>query len=209
MSIFTDVNGNNLVVRVAGIDPALSNFGLAKGTYCISSGVFTPDAINLIHTEKRTGKQTRQNSDDLRRAQENTTAVHDWIKDCEVVFAEIPTGSQSARGAFSNGVCLGILSSIGATSDYSGRLIQVLPHEVKLAVTSSKHATKEEMIEWGVTTYPDLGWLTHRGKVTAKNEHLADALATIHAGIKTDEFKNLTQALSMFAVRRTEGKIKS
>lgn len=192
-----------LRLRVAGIDPALSNFGLAKGYYDVDAGVFTPDAIELIHTEKRTGKATRQNSDDLRRAQELSIKLHEWVEDCAVVFAEIPTGSQSARGAFSNGVSLGVLSSIGATGEYAGRLIQVLPHEVKLAATDSKHAAKHEMIEWGVETFPSLPWRMHNKKVKADNEHLADALATILAGIKTDDFVNMCQMLKKFSPRQT------
>lgn len=189
--------------KVAGIDPALRNFGLAKAEYDTETGTITPYTLQLVHTEKRAGKQVRQNSDDLRRAHELCTEVQTWITDCAVVFAEIPTGSQSARGAFSNGVSLGVLASIGSTVDYRGRLIQVLPHEVKLAVTDSKHAAKEEMVEWATNAYPGLPWLRLNNKPTGRilneNEHLADALATIHAGVKTDEFKNLAQALRLLS----------
>lgn len=175
------------VIRLGGIDPALANFGLAKADYNLNTGQLTPVTLKLSHTEKRTGKQVRQNSDDLRRSFEHSFAIQEWLEDCAVAFAEVPTGSQSARGAFSNGVCLGILSGV----QLRGRLIQLLPHEVKMAVTGSKVASKEEMIEWGVETYPSLPWIKHRGKTTAANEHLADALATIVAGTKTEEFKNM------------------
>lgn len=184
-------------LTIAGIDPALANFGLAKGEYDLDTGEFTPSAIKLISTSKQTGKTVRQNSDDIRRASELCGGMHEWITDCHVVFAEIPTGSQSARGAFSNGTCLGILASIGESTGYSGRLIQVLPHEVKLAAVGSKHAAKNEMIEWASQTYPNLDWPTYRGKVQNKAEHMADALAAIHAGLKTDEFINLRQSLTL------------
>jgi Holliday junction resolvasome RuvABC endonuclease subunit len=184
-------------ITIAGIDPALANFGLAKVEYDLETDTFSPIAIKLVQTEKRTGKTVRQNSDDIRRASELCSGMHDWIKDCHVVFAEIPTGSQSARGAFSNGTCLGILASIGKSTGYSGRLIQVLPHEVKLAAVGSKHASKSEMIEWGYELYPELDWFMHRGKPQNKNEHMADALASIHAGLMTDEFANLAQSLNL------------
>ena len=187
---------------VAGIDPALSNFGLAKATYDVETGVLTPYALQLIQTDNQTGKQVRKNSDDLRRASESCFAVHEWLSDCALVIVEIPTGSQSARGAVSYGVSLGILSSIGV-GDFKGRMIQVQPTEVKMAAVGSKHAGKDEMIEWAVDKYPDLPWLKGRGGPGKKNEHLSDALGAIHAGMKTDEFKNLTAAISSL------GKIKS
>ena len=193
-----------MLINVAGIDPALSNFGLAKGTFDTDTNLFTPTGVKLVTTEGRKGKQVRQNSDDLRRSQELCRGVQEWITGTHICFAEIPTGSQSARGSFSNGVSLGVLASIGSTPGYKGRLIQVLPHEVKLAVTDSKHATKEEMIEWATTTYPHLNYIRgtqgkFKGQVLACNEHIADALATIEAGILTDEFTNLRQALVNYA----------
>jgi Holliday junction resolvasome RuvABC endonuclease subunit len=182
-------------MRLGGIDPALANFGLAKVDYDMNTGKIVPVSLKLSHTEKRTGKQVRQNSDDLRRAWEHCVNLQKWLQDCTVAFAEIPTGSQSARGAFSNGVSLGILAGVALNN----RLIQLLPHEVKSAVTGSKVASKEEMIEWGVENYPTLPWLKHRGKTTAANEHLADALATIVAGTKTEEFKNMLTMWKLMA----------
>ncbi|MCR9222890.1 MAG: hypothetical protein NXH70_02375 [Hyphomonas sp.] len=192
-------------IIIAGIDPALANFGLAKAEYDLGTDTLTPIAINLIETNKQTGKTVRQNSDDLRRASEHCAAMHEWIEECHVVFAEIPTGSQSARGAFSNGVCLGVMASIGESTGYDGRLIQVSASEVKLAATGSKHATKQEMIDWAYDLYPNLEWSFYRGKPSQKNEHLADALAAIHAGLKTDEFANLLGSLKM--IMKTQNQV--
>tara|TARA_R100001086_G_C11837589_1_gene258256 strand:+ start:1281 stop:1841 length:561 start_codon:yes stop_codon:yes gene_type:complete len=182
---------------VAGIDPALRNFGLAKATYDTETGELTPIALKLIETDKDKGKQVRKNSDDLRRATEHCKAIHEWISDCNMVMVEIPVGSQSARACVSYGMCIGILSSIGV-SEYKGRLIQVQPGEVKMAACDTKHASKDEMIEWATEKYPDLPWLKGRGGPGKKNEHLADAVAAIHAGIETDEFRNLIAALASF-----------
>jgi Holliday junction resolvasome RuvABC endonuclease subunit len=187
-------------LTLCGIDPAISNLGLARVAYDLETGELRPMAVSLTHTEKRTGKTVRQNSDDLRRASESFVALHEWIAGAAVIFAEVPTGSQSARGSFSNGVCCGVLASIGALPYSPGpqpRLIQVTPTEVKLAACGTKHATKQEMIEWATAKAPNLGWIKHRGKMTAANEHPADALAAIYAGVKTDEFRNLAASLRM------------
>lgn len=86
----------------------------------------------------------------------------------------------------SYGICIGIISAIQLP------LIQVTPAEVKM-VTGHKNATKAQMIDWAVTNYPHDQWLTQKrnGVVTyvGKNEHLADALAAVHAGIDTDQFQ--------------------
>jgi hypothetical protein len=74
----------------------------------------------------------------------------------------------------------------------------VTPTEVKLAATGNKNASKQEMIDWAVEAHPEASWLRHKRKgvmeLTAANEHLADALAAIYAGVLTDQFK---QAMSI------------
>lgn len=87
----------------------------------------------------------------------------------------------------SYGMCIGVLGCI------SNSMIQVTPLEVKLAAVGSKTATKAEMIEWATNKYLSAKWLTTKRNgvisFTDKNEHLADALGAIHAGLKTQEFK--------------------
>ena len=87
-------------------------------------------------------------------------------------------------------MCLGVLSSI------TKGLIQVTPTEVKLAACGKKTATKAEMITWAATLYPKVNWYSRKlhgvETLTNKNEHVADAIAAVHAGIKTEQFKQLT-----------------
>lgn len=93
----------------------------------------------------------------------------------------------------SYGVCIGVLASS------STPFIQVTPNEVKLAGTNKKTATKAQMIEWATKTYPYVNWFTNQKKgittFSAKNEHLADAIACVHAGVKTDLFRTTRQTL--------------
>lgn len=176
---------------LAGIDPSLRNFGLAKGACDISTGSFEPSDLLLIETasDDKNKKSVRKNSDDLRRSRELYAGMTNFLLGVDLAFVEIPVGSQTARAMTSYGICIGLLASINVP------LIQVTPSEVKVAATGNKNATKKEMIEWAVNSYPSAPWLTHKRnnhfKITDKNEHLADAVAAIHAGAKTDTFKQL------------------
>jgi Holliday junction resolvasome RuvABC endonuclease subunit len=82
--------------------------------------------------------------------------------------------------------------SIGILAGCPKPLFQIQPSETKLATVGTKTASKEEMIEWAVEAYPNAPWFRLRdkpgGKIIAKNEHIADALAVVHAGLETDQF---------------------
>lgn len=187
------------LLKVVGIDPAMRNFGLVKGTIDLDDPNFklTIERLELVSTEtdKDTKKTVRKNSDDLQRARKLYNGVAEFVKDANMVFAEIPVGSQSARAMASYGICIGILASIKKP------LVQLTPTEVKLASVGDKNASKESMIAWATSAYPDANWLTRnfqgKKKFLDKNEHLADAVAAIHAGILSDQF---IQAVSILAV---------
>lgn len=179
----------DLRIRVAGVDPALKNMGIARASLLLVPAPYNGmqphkievDSLDLIQTDKQTTKVVRQNSDDLRRCRDLAAGVRS-LTDVRFVFAEIPVGAQSARAAFSFGVATAVMAFCPVP------LIQVQPNETKLATVGTKTASKQEMIEWAVETYPNAPWLMHRGKPKLDNEHLADACAIIHAGVKTDEF---------------------
>ena len=185
-------------ISVCGIDPAMSNFGFAEATYDTETGVI--DILNLSLSEtkpasKAVAKVLRKNSDDLNRASELYESFQEICKRSVYAFIEVPVGSQSARAMASYGMCIGIIASCPIP------YFQLNPTEVKLNATGSKFAEKREMIEWAVRTHPEANWLkrTVKGNVEfiAKNEHLADAVASIYAGINGKEFK---QAVAMFSV---------
>jgi hypothetical protein len=60
-----------------------------------------------------------------------------------------------------------------------------------VAFTGDKNATKQMMIDEAVRLYPDAGFPRWRGEICSKAEHVADAIAAIHAGVKTSTFQNL------------------
>lgn len=191
-----------MYLTLGGIDPSLRNFGFAKATYDTISDTWGVHSISLQQTENESGKTVRKSSDDFRCAGLLHDATQTWVKDCSVVFGEVPSGAQSARASFGLGIALAVLAGVGTVgSEFKGRLIQVNALDVKRLAVGSKNASKPEMIEWAMTKWPDLPWLTRKVKGEVKpidkNEHMADACAVINAGIQTDEFKALIQTLKI------------
>lgn len=173
-------------IVIAGIDPALRNVGLVKGTMDLSTGTFDLTHLKLLQTETSKSKQVRKNSDDLERARIAFKGIRDFLIDVDIVCVEIPVGSQSARAMASYGISIGVLASIDKP------LIQVTATEVKLNGAGTKLASKQEMINWATTRYPMAAWLKQGSRITQNNEHLADAVAAIHAAAQTDVFKLIT-----------------
>jgi hypothetical protein len=189
------------IIRVAGIDPSLCNFGIARMLLDRDTLDLSLESILTIQTEPQRGskKVVRQNSDDFRRAKELHEAFQEALKDCVIGFTEVPSGSQRARAALGFGISIGILASSPI------ELIEVMPVETKMASVGTKTAEKPEIISWAAKLYPDAGWVRYEkdtknktGKIVNRagdlhgdNEHAADACAVVHAGIRTPEFKHL------------------
>ena len=186
------------VIRVVGMDPSLRNWGLAIGHYNLATGNLRIEEIGLINPVLSTGKQVRQNSLDLSSADQLFSKALHAAQGAHAVFVEVPVGSQSSRAMASYGICVGVL---GAIRSSRVPLYEVTPTEVKLAGAGNKTATKLEMIEWAVKTHPEATWPTYRrnGKdhlSEAQAEHMADAVAAIHAGIKSQPFQQLLPLLA-------------
>ena len=188
-------------ILVAGLDPALANFGIARMRLDLDSLQLSLERVRTIVTkpaDKAMRKVVRKNSDDLRRARELHNGFHEELHDCVVAFGEIPSGAQHARSALGFGVALGVLASCKIP------IIEVMPVETKLASVGIKTAEKPEIIAWAAERYPQIDWqryhedVIYRGKRTRSagdlhedNEHAADAAAAVHAGIQTEQFKQL------------------
>lgn len=181
------------LIKVVGLDPSLRNWGIATGTYNTETKEVNISYVDVVQPVLPTGKQVRQNSLDLESAQQLYKATYDAVKSAQAVFVEVPVGSQSARAMASYGLCVGVLGSVRG----SGKaFFEITPTEVKLAGAGKKTATKQEMIQWAMNQHPEANWPTYKQKdevlvSEAKAEHMADAVATIHAGVKTNEFQQL------------------
>jgi Holliday junction resolvasome RuvABC endonuclease subunit len=195
MPISALVHGEDMKMNVIGVDPALRNFGIVSAILDTDTLKFEITSMRLVQSEDnaKQAKTVRKNSDDIRRAR---LLHYGFIEACQgasFAFVEVPVGSQSSRAMASYGICVGILAACPIA------MIQVTASEVKLAGTGIKTATKDEMIEAAVAAHPDAGWLTRKSKgslvLMNDNEHLADAVFCIQAGIQTDQFQ---QAVALY-----------
>ncbi len=201
-------------IKVVGIDPALSNLGIAIGeidldyptALHITDLKLAQTADGKIEKFMRTtnGKVKKKRvmpkgktvgSDDVRRARILSMALREAVKDADLVFAEVPIGSQSARAMVSYGISVGLIGSVAKP------LIQVSPSDVKLAGCNEATATKQEMIEAAISLFPDAPWIRSKQKrngaypITGENEHLADACFIIKAGMQTETFAEAIEKL--------------
>lgn len=181
------------LIRVVGQDPSLRNWGLAIGTYNLETSKLTIELLDLTNPELPSGKQVRQNSQDLESAFQLYKGAIAAAKGAHAVFVEVPVGSQSARAMASYGVCVGVLGALRANGI---PFFEVTPNEVKLAGPGHKTASKQDMIKWAMATHPEANWPIYRQKGVnivseAKAEHMADAVAAIYAGVSCNAFQQM------------------
>lgn len=182
------------VIRVAGLDGSLRNFGVAIAEVDLETLDIRILSLHLNETKNDKTKKIRKSSDLFERAKSLHYGVIEQTAGCRLMIGEIPSGGQSYDAVIGFGIVIGIYSSLPIP------MLEVSPTEAKKAVVGTRTASKEEMIEWAFKTYPNAPWLTMKrgGEVVPvlKNEHLADACAAIHAGIRTPAFKQLQSILS-------------
>lgn len=180
-------------VPVLGMDPSLANWGIAYGLLDLVSGELVVEHIDVFSTSKSTTKTVRTNSDDVNRSFTIASSIVPWFKKAQYIFAEVPLGSQSAAAMKSYGICCGVLGSLQAA--YWKTIIQVDPLACKQALSGTKKATKQQMIGAAVKAHPEVIWPSHRGKIKGVAEHMADAIASIYAGVNTPEFQHARTAI--------------
>lgn len=185
-------------IQAIGIDAAFSNMGFAKVYLDLTPAGVEVSCLDLhlCTTQVEDKKVVRKSSDDLRRAKELQLTMIAQCEGAVFAFAEIPSGSQSASAARSLGIAVGILASCPVP------IIEVSPMEVKKIIPGFKgkeKVTKAAIITWARKTWPEAPWLMAKTRgvtrATAANEHLADALAAVMAGIQTPQFKNAVEMM--------------
>lgn len=182
-----------------GIDPGLSMTGYAAASV-------DPERALIIHvlevgvsaTERRNLKQVRKGSEHLRRGREQAVVLNAIIdRYCPAAVAvELTTTTKHKHPIFSFGVMTGIVACMDPP------VVEVLPHEVKLAATGNKRATKADVIQWALNQpgSTSVEWpvsarrnslnLQHEGLHLMRiAEHPADALAAIQAALLTEQVR--------------------
>lgn len=178
------------LVRIVGVDPSLRNWGLAKGTYDTERKLLSIAKVDVIQPTLPQSKKARKSAIDLIAAQQLTAGMLEFAEDAHLTFVEVPHGSQSAAAMKGYGICIGVL---GALREVGMPFFELNQREVKLATVEKQDATKQEMIDWATNLHPEADWPTRTVKgiptvIASKAEHMADAVATIHAGIQSAYF---------------------
>ncbi len=175
-------------MKFISIDSSLANTGVAVGNINKDMKPFV-ELVLLHETSKTKNKQVRASSDAIQRCRSTYHFLNNLIEKYrpDVVFVETPSGSQSAAGMKSYGATCQLIASLSPAP------IEVTPDEVKVASVNDKKASKEKIIQWAYDNYPDAGWIVNKStkQLQNKNEHMADAVAVVYAGIRTDEFQRV------------------
>lgn len=187
----------NTRMKVIGFDPSLTHWGWVKAEVDTDTGEYTVIDMGIIETDNRdTKKNVRVESDNLKRAREVHTEVVRLCEGQKLAFSEIPLFGSWMAGTQSiarSGMVIGLLAACPTP------VIQVFPRESKKLAVGSPNADKSEMIDWAYRKFPDAPWRyrTLKGKQILKkdNEHLADAIAAVNAGLQTEQFR---QVLAMY-----------
>lgn len=173
-------------ITVLGMDPSLANWGFAKGTLNLKTMELTIDSMWTARTGPPKGKKkgVRVSSIDLERSRALNEALEEACRGVQIAFAEIPHGSQSASGMKGYGVCIGTLGSCKVP------LIELSENDCKMRTVGKKSATKRELITWAFERHPEAPWDMREGQPQANNEHMADAINAIHAGLVDAQFRS-------------------
>jgi Holliday junction resolvasome RuvABC endonuclease subunit len=180
-------------MKFVSIDSSLANTGIAIGTIEKDKSV-KAEKIFLHETKKTTNKQVRASSDSIARGRSTFMFLREilttWKPD--FIFVETPSGSQSSAGMKSYGMTCQLIAGL------EPKPIEVTPDEVKKASVGKKTASKKEMMDWAYNLFPDLEWDINKstGQLKNKNEHMADAVAIVYAGIKTDDFVRVFEIIN-------------
>jgi hypothetical protein len=175
---------------VMGLDPSLSNLGAVKLKVTLDLNdkckvtAFKYLSMELSETKPAAKKISNKNVEDLERAHVHKKFLKRMLQDVDFCFVELPTGSQSARAMASYGICIGLFAWVEVP------YFVLTPTELKLAACNKRTASKEEMMSWAFKQLPEADWIKGSTKIALKkNEHLADALAAIVAGLTSTVFK--------------------
>jgi len=161
---------------VLGVDPATRNWGMVLLDTSTDTII---DMITVRQEQSFNKAKYSKSSRYLDIGRKITEVFREWCSRSTVCFSELPTGSQSSRAAVCSGICLGVLSGCPIP------LVGSTPIQVKKVFTGDRSASKHKMIDRAEELYPDANWNRHKktGVIMRKDEHKADAIAAIHAGL--------------------------
>ncbi len=196
-------------LTVIGMDPSMRNWGLAVAELDLDTLELSNVRLNVLQSEtvsKDKKKQVRVSSLDFDCGTDIFKAVMQTMNSSKpsFLFAEMPHGSQSASAMKGYGICLGVMAGIAETAGrtFGAALIQVSESENKKAMGMPKACSKQDMIDAVRLRHPEANWKTRKLKgkdefVEGWNEHAADAVGAIYAGLESMEFITIRNHLRL------------
>lgn len=183
----------NRKIKILCIDPSMRNTALVLFEVCPDTLKAEAVFSTTISTEKSRSKQIRASSDLIQRCRQLHKEAMDILNifPPDLIFAETPAGSQNANGMKAYALSCYLLGTLNPEP------IEVTPIEVKKATVGTKTASKVEMIAWAFEKHPEVNWKLDKSghPQISTEEHKADAVAVLYAGMKTSDF---SRALSMW-----------
>jgi len=189
---------------VMGYDPSMTNWGLAVANLDIEDLEFEVTHIDVIKNklDKSKKKQVRKSSQNFDRAKYLHKQVMASIDEHKpkALFVEMPHGSQNASSQLSYAMCITVLAAV--SNETGLPVFQLSEAENKKAMGLKGAITKQTMIDAVREVHPNAPWKKHKknGEMVFTegfNEHAADAIAAIQAGLETEEFNYFRNALKM------------
>lgn len=163
-----------LMVKIVGLDPSMSNWGIAVMSYTLSTDVLELNQVDVIKTKPIKNSKLRKSIQDLNRAKTLIDGVYEYVKDADVVVVELPHGSQSAAAMKSYGICIALTAAL---TSLDIPFIYMTALDVK-KVVGDKTASKESIISWVENKHPGI-----LSKYKNSAEHQADATVVVYAAL--------------------------
>lgn len=188
-----------MIIRALGIDTGFANAGFCLANIDMDSDLITPFDIQLVQTTKikkvdidalpfellvKDNKKGLQSYDDFIRIRKVVKKLRELEKGVDVVMTEMPS-----TGAINHNAAKALAYALAIMAFPEKPVIQIQPRQVKLNFLGDENATKREMIVEAHRRHPDLQWLGDKRGLFDKNEHMADAIAVLYAGIQTEQFE--------------------
>lgn len=179
-------------ISVMGLDGSLANFGIAVAVVDLDTKTII-EVKDLVLSKTAKNAKLKRATDDFTRFQQHWNIVKEVADkyNVNIMYGEIPSGAQDARASFAFGGVTAMLAGLGTYYQVG----VVTPAEVKVAATGNKHADKEDVIAAMHKAFPTAPWITGKKAnamnitttsglyLTNANEHLADSVGVILAGI--------------------------
>lgn len=169
-------------MKIIGLDPSISNWGIAKGTLSEDNVLKITD-ISTLSLKGLLNPKVKKSLNNMRLSNLLYTQLKEDLKDADIVCVEVPHGCKSATAACNLYMVHAILGILDKDKDF----VLVTPFDIKKVVGKE---TKRDIIEWAYARHPEAPWLMRNGLPQLNvSEHQADAIAAIYAASNKLAFK--------------------